>query len=65
MDTFGDLPFDILAPILRQLTNRKDWCSCALVNRAFNRTALPFLYESLDSRIIGKVRLEIRTTIEQ
>ncbi|KAF8917901.1 hypothetical protein CPB85DRAFT_1283866 [Mucidula mucida] len=36
MDTFGDLPFDILAPILH-------WCSCALVNRAFNRTALPII----------------------
>ncbi|KAK0494855.1 hypothetical protein EDD18DRAFT_1172694 [Armillaria luteobubalina] len=48
-----DLPFDILPPILGQLTDRHDLCSCAIVSKMFNRAATPLLYETLDSRIIS------------
>jgi hypothetical protein len=50
-----DLPWDILPPILAQLSDRKDWHACALVSKIFNRVATPFLYRTLDSRIISKV----------
>ena len=53
---FQDLPLDILHPILSQLTDRKDWHACTLVSKAFSRVATPFLYRTLDSRIISKVR---------
>lgn len=52
---FQDLPLDILHPILSQLSDRKDWHTCALVSKAFLRAAIPFLYRTLDSRIISKV----------
>ncbi|KAF4621417.1 hypothetical protein D9613_001027 [Agrocybe pediades] len=47
---FHDLPLDILYPILAQLTERKDWHSCSLVNKVFARVATPFLYRTLDAR---------------
>lgn len=52
---FQNLPLDILYPILSQLTDRKDWYSCSLVSKTFCRIATPFLYRTLDSRIISKV----------
>ena len=52
---FQDLPLDILPPILAQLTDRRDWHACTVVSRSFNRAATPFLYRTLDSRIISKV----------
>ncbi|KAK0459128.1 uncharacterized protein EV420DRAFT_1538449 [Desarmillaria tabescens] len=48
-----DLPFDILPPILDQLADRHDLCSCAIVSKMFNRAATPLLYETLDSQIIS------------
>ncbi|KDR75496.1 hypothetical protein GALMADRAFT_68293 [Galerina marginata CBS 339.88] len=51
---FQDLPTDILQPILSQLSDRKDWHSCMLVSKVFNRVATPFLYKTLDSRVISK-----------
>ncbi|TFK26285.1 hypothetical protein FA15DRAFT_667577 [Coprinopsis marcescibilis] len=47
---FQELPVDILDPIIQCLTDRRDWTSCALVNRDFNRISTPLLYHSLDSR---------------
>ncbi|KAK0226369.1 hypothetical protein IW262DRAFT_1361586 [Armillaria fumosa] len=52
-----DLPFDILPPILGQLTDRHDLCSCAIVSKMFNRATTPLLYETLDSRIISSKSL--------
>ncbi|KAJ6631493.1 hypothetical protein B0H10DRAFT_496413 [Mycena sp. CBHHK59/15] len=49
-----DLPFDLLRPILEQLTDRRDWNSCALVSKNFNRVAIPLLYSVLDSRVVSK-----------
>ncbi|KAJ7496781.1 hypothetical protein FB451DRAFT_1208764 [Mycena latifolia] len=49
-----DLPLDLLRPILEYLTDRRDWNSCALVNKNFNRVAIPLLYSVLDSRIVSK-----------
>lgn len=54
---FQDLPYDVLPSILSQLTDRRDWHACALVNKAFGRIATPLLYRTLDSRIISKVGL--------
>ncbi|KAJ6497524.1 hypothetical protein C8R45DRAFT_822497, partial [Mycena sanguinolenta] len=45
-----DLPLDLLRPILEELSDRRDLCSCVLVNRNFNRAAIPLLYSVLDSR---------------
>ena len=50
-----ELPLDLLQPILEHLTDRKDWLACSLVNKAFNQTATPLLYHTLDSRLISKV----------
>lgn len=50
-----DLPLDLLRPILEQLTDRRDWNSCALVSKNFNRVAIPLLYSVLDSRVVSKV----------
>ncbi|KAJ6593356.1 hypothetical protein B0H19DRAFT_1089953 [Mycena capillaripes] len=47
-----DLPLDLLRPILEQLTDRRDLSSCVLVNKNFNRAAIPLLYSVLDSRIV-------------
>ncbi|KAJ6589986.1 hypothetical protein DFH09DRAFT_1140592 [Mycena vulgaris] len=49
-----DLPLDLLRPILEQLTDRRDWNSCALVSKNFNRVAIPLLYSVLDSRVVSK-----------
>ncbi|KAF7350994.1 hypothetical protein MSAN_01661600 [Mycena sanguinolenta] len=49
-----DLPLDLLRPILEELTDRRDLCSCVLVNRNFNRAAIPLLYSVLDSRVVSK-----------
>ncbi|KAJ7772009.1 hypothetical protein DFH07DRAFT_997798 [Mycena maculata] len=49
-----DLPLDLIRPILEQLADRQDWNSCALVNRTFNRVAIPLLYSVLDSRVVSK-----------
>ncbi|KAJ7736905.1 hypothetical protein B0H16DRAFT_111631 [Mycena metata] len=49
-----DLPLDLLRPILEQLTERRDLSSCVLVNRNFNRVAIPLLYSVLDSRVVSK-----------
>lgn len=54
MAPFQDLPLDILPPILAQLTDRRDWHACTVVSRSFNRAVTPFLYRTLDSRIISK-----------
>ncbi|KAF8911647.1 hypothetical protein CPB84DRAFT_1762467 [Gymnopilus junonius] len=54
MAPFQDLPLDILHPILSQLSDRKDWHACTLVSKAFSRVSTPFLYRTLDSRIISK-----------
>jgi hypothetical protein len=54
---FQDLPFDVLAPVLSQLTDSRDWHACALVNKSFCRVATPLLYRTLDSRVISKVSL--------
>lgn len=54
-----DLPLDILPPILEQLSDRKDWHACALVNKIFNRIANPLLYRTLDSRVISTVSIFI------
>ncbi|KAF8957315.1 hypothetical protein BDZ97DRAFT_1846863 [Flammula alnicola] len=54
MAPFQDLPVDVLPSILAQLTDRKDWHSCTLVSKVFSRLATPFLYRTLDSRIISK-----------
>lgn len=51
---FQDLPFDVLAPVLSQLSDSRDWHACALVNKTFCRVATPLLYRTLDSRIISK-----------
>ncbi|KAF7362351.1 hypothetical protein MVEN_00581800 [Mycena venus] len=52
---FSQLPLDLLRPILEQLTDRRrDLSSCALVNRNFNRAAIPLLYSVLDSRVVSK-----------
>ncbi|KAF8332162.1 hypothetical protein F5887DRAFT_894630, partial [Amanita rubescens] len=45
------LPLDVLQPILADLSDRKHWHTCALVNKAFNQVATPLLYRTLDSRI--------------
>ncbi|KAF9047720.1 hypothetical protein BJ165DRAFT_1323347, partial [Panaeolus papilionaceus] len=50
---FQNLPFDVLAPILSHLTDRRDWHACCLVSKAFARIATPFLYRTLDSRRIS------------
>lgn len=52
---FHELPIDVLPSILAQLSDRRDWHSAALVSKIFNRLATPFLYRTLDSRIISKV----------
>ena len=52
---FQDLPFDVLPPVLAQLSDSRDWHACALVNKTFCRVATPLLYRTLDSRIISKV----------
>ncbi|KAJ7032750.1 hypothetical protein C8F04DRAFT_1211056 [Mycena alexandri] len=49
-----DLPLDLLRPILEHLTERHDLSSCVLVNRNFNRVAIPLLYSVLDSRVVSK-----------
>ncbi|KAF8817512.1 hypothetical protein BYT27DRAFT_7199043 [Phlegmacium glaucopus] len=54
MSPFQDLPFDVLPPMLSQLTDRRDWHACTLVNKSFCRVATPLLYRTLDSRIISK-----------
>ena len=51
---FQDLPFDVLPPVLAQLSDSRDWHACALVNKSFCRVATPLLYRTLDSRIISK-----------
>ena len=51
---FQDLPFDVLPPVLSQLSDSRDWHACALVNKTFCRVATPLLYRTLDSRIISK-----------
>lgn len=48
-----DLPLDLLRPILEELTDRRDLSSCVLVNKNFNRAAIPLLYSVLDSRIVS------------
>lgn len=48
---FLELPFDILPHILGQLCDSKDWNSCTLVSRVFNRVATPLLYRTLHPRI--------------
>lgn len=52
-----DLPYDILPPILAQLSDRRDWHACALVSKVFNRAATPLLYRTLDSRVVSKVSI--------
>lgn len=52
-----DLPYDILPPILAQLSDRRDWHACALVSKVFNRAATPLLYRTLDSRVVSKVSM--------
>ncbi|KAF5322508.1 hypothetical protein D9619_001586 [Psilocybe cf. subviscida] len=59
---FSDLPFDILAPILAQLTDRRDWHTCTFVSKAFCRAATPLLYRTLDSRIISKTLIHHPST---
>ncbi|KAJ7125235.1 hypothetical protein C8R44DRAFT_840362 [Mycena epipterygia] len=54
MSSMQDLPLDLVRPILEQLTDRRDWNSCALVNKNFNRVAIPLLYSVLDSRVVSK-----------
>ncbi|KAF9268499.1 hypothetical protein L218DRAFT_891696 [Marasmius fiardii PR-910] len=49
-----ELPFDLLPPILAQLSDRRDLHACALVSKGFNRVTTPLLYHTLDSRIISK-----------
>ncbi|KAG7091203.1 hypothetical protein E1B28_010255 [Marasmius oreades] len=49
-----ELPFDLLPPILVQLSDRRDLHACALVSKAFNRVTTPLLYHTLDSRVISK-----------
>ncbi|EAU91873.2 hypothetical protein CC1G_04640 [Coprinopsis cinerea okayama7 len=51
MSSFQELPLDILDPVISNLSDRKDWRACTLVNREFNRIATPLLYRSLDSRV--------------
>lgn len=63
---FADLPLDILYPILTNLNDAKDWCVCALVNKTFNKAAIPLLYRNLDTRIITKVsrtEMVVRATV--
>ncbi|KAF9471681.1 hypothetical protein BDN70DRAFT_926055 [Pholiota conissans] len=48
------LPLDVLPSIFTQLADQRDWAAAALVSRAFNRHATPFLYRTLDSRVISK-----------
>ncbi|KAJ7655692.1 hypothetical protein DFH06DRAFT_1200738 [Mycena polygramma] len=48
-----DLPLDLLRPILEQLSDRCDLSSCVLVNKNFNRAAIPLLYSVLDSRLVS------------
>ncbi|KAJ7876056.1 hypothetical protein B0H14DRAFT_2714450 [Mycena olivaceomarginata] len=50
----SQLPLDLLRPILEQLTDRRDLSSCVLVNRNFNRAAIPLLYSVLDSRVVSR-----------
>lgn len=57
---FQDLPFDVLNPVLSQLSDNRDWHACALVNKTFCRVATPLLYRTLDSRIISKASLWLR-----
>ncbi len=52
---FHELPVDVLPLIFAQFDDLRDWHSCTLVNRLFCRLAMPFLYRTLDSRVISKV----------
>jgi hypothetical protein len=47
-------PSDIISPILEHLDDRRHLFASALVSRTFNHAATPFLYRTLDSRIISK-----------
>ncbi|KIY53052.1 hypothetical protein FISHEDRAFT_63477 [Fistulina hepatica ATCC 64428] len=49
----SQLSLDILPHILRQLDQRVDWHTCALVSRTFNRFTTPLLYSVLDSDVIA------------
>ncbi|KAM6502945.1 hypothetical protein JOM56_002922 [Amanita muscaria] len=49
--SFSDLPLDVLHPILAHLSDRRDWHTCALVNKSFNQVSTPLLYQKLDSRV--------------
>ncbi|KAK7691975.1 hypothetical protein QCA50_005380 [Cerrena zonata] len=44
------LPADIIAPILEQVSDRRDLTRCALVNSLFHRAVIPILYRTLDVR---------------
>lgn len=44
------LPADIIAPILEQVSDRRDLNRCSLVNSLFHRAAIPILYRTLDVR---------------
>ena len=56
---FYELPVDVLPLIFAQFDDLRDWHSCTLVNRLFCRLATPFLYRTLDSRVISKVSPEV------
>ncbi|KJA20458.1 hypothetical protein HYPSUDRAFT_88713 [Hypholoma sublateritium FD-334 SS-4] len=51
---FQELPVDVLPTIFAHLDGLGDWHACTLVNKLFCRLATPFLYRTLDSRIISK-----------
>ena len=44
------LPADIIAPILEQVSDRRDLNRCSLVNSLFHKAAIPLLYRTLDVR---------------
>ncbi|KAL0574817.1 hypothetical protein V5O48_007154 [Marasmius crinis-equi] len=62
MSGLQELPFDLLPPILAQLSDRRDLHACALASKTFNRAATPLLYHTLDSRIISKTLIHHPST---
>ncbi|KAI0343546.1 hypothetical protein BDW22DRAFT_1183451 [Trametopsis cervina] len=44
-------PFDLIPLVLEHVTDKRDLCNCALVDRAFHTAVTPFLYQTLDTKI--------------
>jgi len=54
---FKDLPFDLLSPILSELSTPRDLCACALVDKTFNRAVTPLLYRSIHVGMVSRVSI--------